>query len=522
MRKTIKRIAALMLALIVALPFIASCEKKSPMETIEDALNISAEAYAENAGSQLLEELAYGGSMELKAEAGPYLGMLLGSVDTSFNPGASLKYYFDIMQGKIALTAGLTSSGVSVADALLYIADNSVSLSSTALFGKNVYGFSLENFAENFNNSEFGENGAFSIDISKEELEYMCEALSQATAGMMIDTMKYTKETDAAWKSLRKDLYPMIESHGIVETVEGSVTVGGNPHNTKDIVFTYTGDQLVEMIAQSLTMIRDHEGTYASLKAYADMCVTYYPEATITVMDKKFSGDELTAEALHETLKEAIDEILAEKDTVKEELAPYTIAITIHISNSTKEIVGFDIYVTEEDNYAELRYVFGPSITDIDEIGVYTKGYSAEEDELTESSVVYLVTRNDEDAYSAKINVTGEAELSLLSIGTDLFTIDWDKKDGDYTISATMDGQTVGIGGKYLQEEDSLTMSVNTITTQGVSINFGEIALIFRTNDPIPENGAYTDLLTMDAEALEALFTEVMTAVEQIASVFGG
>ena len=37
----------------------------------------------------------------------------------------------------------------------------------------------------------------------------------------------------------------------------------------------------------------------------------------------------------------------------------------------------------------------------------------------------------------------------------------------------------------------------------------------------MPENGPYTDILKMDAAELEALFTEVTDAIDQIASVFG-
>ena len=79
----------------------------------------------------------------------------------------------------------------------------------------------------------------------------------------------------------------------------------------------------------------------------------------------------------------------------------------------------------------------------------------------------------------------------------------------------------MGFGGQYLEKKESLTASVNKITVRGLTVNFGEIALLLRAEDSIPENGPYTDILKMDAAELEALFTEVTDAIDQIASVFG-
>lgn len=523
MRRMSQRIAALVMAVVMVLPCIASCERKrSPLETIEDAINVSITASAKNTANALMEKIYTGGSMELRAEAGAFLGMIMGSMNSNLNLSASLKYYTDVTHGKAALTAALASGGVSVADALLYIADKSVSLSSSALFGKDVYGFSLDNFVENFNNSEFGEDGAYSLDIPKENLESLRTSLDQISTETVIDTVKQTKEMDSSWKKLKKDLYPMIESHGVIETVEGTLDVGGTSYTTKDIVFAYTGDQLTDLCVDTLTMLRDHQAVYSLLESYVDVYTTYYPAASIVIMDEEYSGEELTADALHAELVSFIDTILAETDSMREEIKNFNFRIPVHISTSSKEVIGVGVYAEEEGNSADIRFVFGPSVTDIDEIGVYIKAYSADDEEWTEASTVYLVTRDDEEAYSANISATGDAEFSLMGVGANLFKIDWDKKDGDYTISMSVDGQTMGIRGEVIVEEDTLTMTATSIITQGITINFGEIALIFRANDPMPENGAYTDVLKMNEEQIDALVSEVSAVVEQITSLFDG
>lgn len=523
MKHTLTRVIALVLALLMVMPCITSCRKKSPLETIEDAYKVSAKAYAKNAlGRMLAEDLFFGGSMEMRVEAGPYLGMLMGSPNSSLAPGASLKYYYDMANGKAALAAKLSSAGVSVADALLYLADNSVSLSSTALFGSGVYGFSLENFAQNFNNSEFGENGAYSLGISPAEIETTLKSFFQSSKEMMADTAKYTKEMEDAAKALKKDLYPLVESYGVITTEKGSLDVGGTAYATKDLGFAYTGEQLVDMLSATLTLLRDHEATRTYLAAVADTCTTYYSEEYVALVEELFEVEELNADTLHQSLTDSINTLLAELASAKEVIADAHITLRVHIADKTKEIIGLSVSVTEEDNYADFRLVCGPSIVDIDEVGMYAKIYTADVKELEEYSCAYTVTRDDEEMYTAVLNVAGDGLEDVLG-GTNgsLAKLEWNKQDGAYLLSVTVEGETIGIGGKYLEEKDSLTMTVTTLSAQGVSVNLGEIALIISAKDTMPENGAYTDILKMDEAALDDLFSEVTTAIEQIASTVG-
>ena len=157
--KLFTRVGASVLAVITSLTFASCTATKSPTETIEEAAEVNYTAICEKSDiAQKLEAVLDGGSVEFKADIGTFLGMAgLSGLDLS----ASIKAFGETESEKAALTANIISDGISVADILLYIADNSVSVSSNALLGNNTYGFSNENFLSAFENSEFGENGAY-------------------------------------------------------------------------------------------------------------------------------------------------------------------------------------------------------------------------------------------------------------------------------------------------------------------------------------------------------------------------
>lgn len=517
MRKITFRLLALVLAVVMVLPLATSCgKKKSPLETIEAAIENSADAMAEGAFSEAVKGVYEGGSAELKVELGPLFAMLLGSADPAFNLSASLKTYADILNGKSALAASVSTGGVSLADLLLTVADKSVSVSSSALFGSDVYGFSTENFAENFNKSEFGENGACSLGITAEEVDsligtFMTSLTDYAKAAD--EMLQYQKTLTDASDALKADLYPTIESHGTIETLDGTLSVGGKDVTTDDIVFTYTGDQLEALLTDVLTLLRDHESIRPIFETLSD----YYTEVltsvdltdftvSVDVDSADFSVDDILAEYTAQ-----IDELLLEVDSVSEEMADATVALAVHISKSAKEVIGISFDADENGEYVDVRFVCGPSAVDIDEISLSVKTSEGED-----FGVVYMVETDDENTYVVKLSANEDGDK------TDIFSLELDKTGGEYVLSVTAEGQSIGLGGTYVEEKDSLTITATSISVSGVSINFGEIAMIFRANDPMPTNGAYTDVLTMRAEEIEAVAQDIVTAFEEIASVFGG
>ena len=440
--------------------------------------------------------------------------MMLGSADPAFNLSASLKMYTDILNSKSALAASVSTGGVSLADLLFTVADKSVAVSSNALFGNDVYGFSTENFAESFNKSEFGENGACSLGITAEEVDsllgtFMTSLTDYAKAA---DEMlqKQKTLTDAS-DALKADLYPMIESHGTIETVDGTLSVGGAEVPTDDIVFTYTGEQLEALFTDVLTLLRDHESVRTMIDAFVDIYFAYYSEDMLEMLE--IDPAVLNADEIYTEYVATVDELLAEVADMSEDFAGLQTVVAVHIAKDSEEVAGVSVDVDKDGEQADVRFVCGPSAADVDEISFSVKTSGTEDYEMR---IAYEVETDDESAYSAKLSVNDNGYEE------ELFSFRMDKTSGEYVLSVTAEGQTIGLGGKYTEEKDCLAVTVNTVSVSGVSINFGEIAMIFRTGDPVPTNGAYPDILTMRAEEIEAVAQDIVTAFEEIASVFGG
>ncbi len=504
--KLLTRIGASVLAVITSVTFASCTAKKSPMEMIEDAAYVNYTAIYENSNlAQKLEDVCNKGSFELKADFGKFLGMAgLGGLDLS----ASIKAFGDTENEKTAITANIISDGISVADILLYIADNSISAYSNALFGDNAYGFSTENFFDAFNNSEFGENGAFSLGITSEDIEELLgstDVLTNAATAMA----EYEDRVEAAVGKLNDDLSLLIENSGTSSIEAGTLEIGGNSIKTTDVKFTYTDQQFVTYAEGLLNLLDTNEAIPELLEALYDMQVSILPAEALE--DEGFTVSELMDE-----LQNFIDEARGEMDSFAEEIEGYTTTQTVHISKASKGIIGITVNVTEGETYVNTKVICGPSMTDIDEISFSIELYDAENDEKVNQYVKYAVTEDSADAYAAELTYDIDGESGKLA------EINWNKQNGEFHINLGIEGAAAAVKGKLFNEKDSVTLVINSVTYGAVSVDLGEVTLIFNTNDTMPTGTeSYTDILSMDANAISELLGEIADGVQNILSVIG-
>ena len=496
--KLLTRISTAALAAATALTF-ASCGSKSAMETVEDAANNNYTQLTEKSDLvNNLEKVANGGSIELRMDVGALL-QLVYPIDLDLT--ASVKSYNNDNDGKGALLADIRSGGTSIADLLLYMADNSISASSNALFGDTTYGFSLDNLADTFNNSAFGENGTYSLGITAGDIDAMAGNVND-NASRVETYEKLGERIENAWKNVKGDVYSLIEDNGTNSIASATLTVGGKDVQTTDVSFKYTGDQLTDIINGALELAKDNESVKEILDAMLEAVNTYSDDMT----DEDVSVDEMM-----DTINGAIDVGLNNIDTIREELEGMEFSLTIHISKSTKEIIGATVNMSQDENILDLELICGPSATDIDEISVAMK--YGDSDETYEQSFKYEVTEDTNDTYAAVLTGNMYGEI------TEYANIDWDKKSGDLEIEVEVEDQTIALNGKLLTEKDSTTLAVNSIFSNGISIDVGEIALIINTNDTMPTNGAYTDILAMSEDEVTTLLNEIIEGAQNIVSV---
>ena len=501
--KLLTRISSAALAALTALTFASCGSKKTAMETVEAAADKSYTQLTEKSDLvNKLEKVANDGSIELKMDVGTLLQAFapVSGLDLT----ASIKGYSDADGGRSALRADILSGGTSIADLLLYMADNSISVSSNALFGNDVYGFSTDNFLSAFNNSQFGEDGYFSLGISAEDISAAIDSVDNyAVRAEKVTALEET--VNDVWDGLKDDVYALIEDNGTNTTSDATLSVGGKDVKTTDVNFTYTGDQIADIIKGALELAKDNDDVKEILDAMLEMMKSYYPSEEMY--------DLPAVDELMDTLNGALDEGLDSIDDIREDLADFKFSFTMHIGKSSQELIGLTVDISENANSVVMKAVFGPSVNDIDEIS-FSVDYK-DEYESHEMWIKYIVTEDTNDTYRAELSYNMDGDKA------DLAEIEWNKKSGELDASVTFEGETVSIKGKLLNEKDSITLAVNSVTAQGVTVDVGEIALILSTNDTMPTNGAYTDILAMDEYAISDLLNEISESAQDIVSVLG-
>ena len=503
--KLLTRIGTSVLAVITSATFASCTATKSPMEMIEDAANANYTAVFEKSEViKKLEKISDSGSVELKADVGKILGMSgLSGLDLS----ASIKAFGDAETEDAALTVDIISGGISVADILLYIADNSVSASSNALFGNNAYGFSTENFFTAFANSEFGENGAYSLGITSEDIQNYLDSTgmyTKADAAMK----EYEDKIEVSLGKLKEDLYILMETSGTSSIEAGTLEIGNNSIKTTDVNFTYIGEQIITLAEGLLNLLETNEAVPELMEALYDMMNS-------TVSSESLEDESFTVSELMDEVHDFVAEARGEMESFAEEIEGYTVSFTVHISKSSKGIIGATVNVTEGEKYANIKIICGPSMLDIDEISFSIELYDAENEEKLSQFVKYAVTEDSADSYAAELtyNIDGE--------GGKLAEIAWSKQSGELDLKLDIDGNAVAVKGKLFNEKDSITLAVNSVSYGNVSVDLGEITLIFNANDTMPTGGSYTDILSMDKADITELLGEISEGVQDILNVIG-
>ena len=516
MAKLLTRISTAALAAITALTFASCGSKKTPMETVEDAANKSITAITEDSSfAKKLDKFSNSGSVELKVDAGTLLSMVapISGLDLT----ASLKSYNNAESGNAALCANILSGGVSIADLLLYMTDDSISASSNALFGKNVYGFSFDNFADAFNNSEFGEDGAYSLGISADDLRNPFDSAASYAAAYE-NFADLGEKIEDSWNTLKGDIYALIENNGTNSTADATLTVGGKDVKTTDVSFTYTGDQVADIIEGALTLAKDNDSVEAILEALLEASKSYMTDVYATYPDDVMDDmlDEMNSTSVDdmmETINGAIDEGLDNIDDVRESLKDFEFSFIVHISKSTKGIIGITANIKENNDNMVIKAVCGPSMNDIDEISVSAEYDNGEETD--EMYLKYVVTEDNGDTYAAEL--TGKMD----GVKTEFLTVDWNKNSGELNVEIEVEGESITVNGKLLSGKDSTTIAVNSVSNGYETIDVGEIALIFNTNDTMPTTGSYADILSMNESDITNLLGEIAESAQDIISLLG-
>ncbi|MBQ8552178.1 MAG: hypothetical protein IJ428_05120 [Clostridia bacterium] len=494
MKKTTTRIGALALATVTTAVFSVGCgNTKTPLETVEAAFKQSYNALEAQNTAQFDGDV---GSVEYKIDIAPLLSDALGY---ELNVGATAKAYVNQTGEKSALEVGLTLDDISVADVALHISGEDVIMTSDELFGDTAYGVGLTAFMDNFATSEFGEGGAFDLGL---DFTSLVNAYAWHRENAEIIT-SFGEDLEVLWNKVKADIYDHMEARGEITMANGELTLGDETVKTTDVNFAYTGEAIVELANELLTLVRDHEDIIAFIDTYDEFMISYVN--VMTNGETEISGtDDLVG-----TYTDAIDEALAAIAEPDEEFLTGTINSTVHISRKNGEVIGLTLDIASNDTKANTSFIIGPSIIEPTVIRYSFDMPTADMEEGVPTSIGFEfdVIENSEKLYTAVYTVTGLEEDPIEG------TVTWDKVTGDYSFNL---GDQLVYSGTIEVGEDYTTVAYNTITIDGETVDLGEVSYTIRYSDTMPEVGNYTDFLTMSEEELTAFANEVVASAQNI------
>ena len=477
--------AVILVAAVLAVG-ISAALNSDPLAQVSKASKNSARSLSKSDAYEDITRAAEGGSIGFYWNLRPLTEQLAGyGIDlavnyTVYSNAGDDAYYVDL--------AALIK-GEEFVDASVYVDPDKVVASCPILLGDDSYGIKLDKFKEKFEKSPFGKNGAYSLD------EYFGDVIEE------FDT--YAKELQTS-DELSEDIAELYEEfievlmksaskHANVTKEAGSVAFANETVKTTDVVIKFDSEAFCNLGKDFIKYLDKSKDVEAFIEKYAKMLGMNYGE---------YSDDIL------EEYRAAIDEAMANVDSLGEYIGDIELEIIVNISKSKKEIVGLTCKLSAEGESAELNMICGPTWNNISEFKIEaTDGYE-------EFEISYLAKEDTKEAF--------DAELKVVSFGEELFnaSVTWDKVDGEFEIAASsIPGEfDLKLNGSMTDEAKKKSLTLSSVEVNGQTVEIGDLTITVNTSAKMPSVKKYKDILTMSEDEVKALIGEIEEAIEGIAS----
>lgn len=470
---------------------VMSFSSNDPLAMIGKALEKSVAAAEKSDFAKYSDEVLNGGSIEL---AGNAKDITAASLGLGIDLDLSAKTYFDLKNAKLAATVNASFDEEELVSAQVYGDEKMIAVMCDALLGDTAYGVNLEKFTENFENSEFGEDGAYSIGVTMEDVETYLETLES--------NEKMTKDAEKVIEKLMKAVSKSIKEHAEIEKVGGSIRIGGEDINTNDIIITADGEAIVLICTDVLEYVADDKNLRNFLEDNAESIFSSFYVS---------EGDEIDTDDMIDEFYDAVDEALDSIETYEDEIEDASVMFTANIGKSNGQLIGAELEAEYDgESIAEVSFVCGPTWKEITELTVKA------EIEGEKYTVSMEVEEDTKEAYETVVKVKYDSET--------LFRADiaWDKEDGDFEFSAEQSGYVLfELEGELVQSGKVSTLTFDKLRTAYSEMDLGGICIIVNESDKMPKINSYKDVLTMSEDDIAEVITTVEDAVAELASSFG-
>lgn len=539
---------------------ISSAVMSTPKNTIESAVEKSFKAATKSDDAKFIEDVLNGGSIDISANLGKIMeGM---GMEDGADVDVSAKLYFDLSAIATALQLAATMDGDALIDALVYISEEQLAVSSEALLGEEAYGIIFKDIEKNFDSSEFGEDGEYSLGITYEDIAAYLEAFENRN-DVPKELEKFADKTADIVDDMYNTIIKSVLKHAETDKTNGTVSCAGKDVKTKDITIVINGEAvaliaedlydylandkalnkyLTEELVEVVPFIAEYAASFSELdfaenalsEKVEDSTVgeliegepadTDEPEGDEDESDKEDLVADMTDE-LTEQIETAVEEFYEALEDVdiddvtedlRDNLEDFEGVLTVHINKKNSQIIGVDVAAEYDGNdLIDVSVVCGPDWEEITEISV--KATVAGQ----KVSASYEVSENTKKVYSADIKVKQGSE----TIGK--ADISWDKKEGDLKIKVSAGGtEMLVFKGNLKASSKEIVLVLDKITVQENEIDLGETTVTVKKNDKMPKVSKVTDILTLTADDFEELAESVQesitTLTEDLEDVFSG
>lgn len=454
-------------ALITVIAIVLALAASTPLDLVTVGFHNSIAAFDGDDSATLLDAVANGGSTEITIDLG---ALTQGAGEAAFGGLASLKYYTDAENNKMALAANVDLGAGQALDLTLFIDENDIVVCSDSLLGEAAYGAKLEELVER---------------SQRPAIEDLPENFDE-------DTAQYNKAAEEMATKLAMELFASFKENAAFE--EKGTTLAFSGKNTPVTAVSISLDHL--QISAILSDLLDFARTDASFREF----VTATVERELSMIPAgEFGIGTIDADTYVKQIFSVLDNAAENMDDLTSALEESNVAfsVTFYITKSGKQLVGMDLNTGADDQHISMSLCAGPDLKEPDEIRLYM------EDADTSYYATYTVQTNDDNAFASQLMV-GSGDAVFVQ-----GTVDWNKITGDLAITVTDEQNvTYAITGSVQLTDEKATITLDHVDVGGAKTELNA-TIVLSASDETPSAPAYTDLMQMSEDDLYALLDEL-------------
>lgn len=397
--------------------------------------------------------------------------------------GGTFQLFFNSDQQKVAAALDGTFGDESI-DALLTFGTDEFTVKCDRILGK-AYGISFKDFENKLQKSFLNPDSDSDYALDDDTYEAVIDMINSYK-----DDKKIEDEVNKLADKYVKLFYKEIENNSEM-----------TKENAKVDVLEY---EELQSIAVKIAI--DNKGLANVLSSLWKQAKE--DKELKSFLTKNIFENAAYSDSSYDDVDELFDDLDDEIDEVVEDLEDNNvkIVVTLYLNSSSGAIMRVDASYKTEDEKAAVSVELGNKFETFEGFKI-TEKYDDDDEQY-----IYLkVTEDTKDELKVKLNQNISDDFPEI-------TVKYDRKDGDLTITADSDEEEVVIKLNYIMKSGVHTFTFISATVDDEDIEFpGKLTVTIKEKDTMPSVDKYTDVLTLDDDAIEELIEAIQENAEDFA-----